>query len=178
MPARSYEFATVWRIAAPVDTTWAFLTAPEQRWHDWWPYLESIGVDRTGELYGSVARCVWRSPIGYRLRLTLELVDVDVGRQVSLAVTGDLDGTGVIGFAPDHCGSRLDVRWSVRTRRGWMNAAGPLLRPLFRYGHDVVMSHGERGLNRALGSPDSADRAPRKPRRPRDVPAPWSRRSR
>lgn len=167
MKDRRYEFSTVWRLDAPVEDTWDFLTAPEQRWRDWWRHLESIRVERAPHLVGSVAQCAWRSPLGYRLGFTVELTRMIPGRQVTLAVVGDLAGAGAIDVLPDHRGGRerrrslLHVRWHVRTCRRWMNVAGLVLEPLFRYGHDVVMRHGERGLNHALrpacqGEPESA----------------------
>lgn len=150
MRARRYAFASTWQVAAPVEDTWAFLTAPSQRWHDWWPHLDSIDVRRTPELVGSTAACRWRSPVGYALAFTLELTAAAPGELVELDVEGDLIGHSVVRFAAAPGGTRIDIDLTVRTTRPWMNMAGTVLRPLFQYGHDVVMHHGERGLNRVL----------------------------
>lgn len=53
-------------------------------------------------------------------------------------------------FASAPGGVRLDIELRVVTTRTWMNVAGPLLGPLFRYGHRAIMRRGERGLRRVL----------------------------
>lgn len=148
--ARQYEFVTGWRLDAPVTTCWAYLTAPDQSWREWWPALREIEVTRTPGLVGSTADCVWRSPIGHPLRFTLRLRSAVPNQQVQLASTGDLVGHGVIDFAGRSGGTDVTVTWSVDTARRWMLVAAPVLRPLFRWSHHVVMRQGRRGLNRAL----------------------------
>lgn len=150
MRGRAYQFSSVWRIRAPLESCWTFLTSPGQRWLDWWPRLRSIDVDRADGLVGSEARCVWRSPLGYRLRTDLRLVDVISEKRVELAVTGDVVGSAVVEFSPTADGTRVDVSWQVTTTPRWMNVAAPLLRPAFTWGHRVVMRAGERGLNAVL----------------------------
>jgi hypothetical protein len=68
---------------------------------------------------------------------------------------GDVTGYAVVSFAelPDGCTTRIDVTWSVVTRRGWMNVLAPVLRPLFWCGHWAVMRSGESGLSQALLAP-------------------------
>ena len=41
--------------------------------------------------------------------------------------------------------------WRVSTTKPWMNALGPVARPVFEYNHDVVMRWGGEGLARRLG---------------------------
>lgn len=135
-----------------MEPCWGFLTSPGQRWLDWWPRLHSIAVDRANGLVGSSARCVWRSPFGYRLRMDLQLVDVIPEKQVDLSVRGDVDGTAVVQFTRAGSDTRIDVEWRVATTLPWMNLAAPVLRPVFTWGHRVVMRGGEEGLNRILAT--------------------------
>lgn len=151
MRERRYALGSTWRVAAPLERTWAFLTDPGQRWSDWWPSLESIEVRRTPALTGSTAACRWRSPIGYALTFSLTLTGVDPERRVVLDIDGDLSGRSEVRFGPEGTGSRLDIDLHVRTTRPWMNVAGVMLHPVFRLGHGVVMRRGERGLGRVLG---------------------------
>lgn len=151
-------FASRWWVAAPLDETWTFLTSPGQRWVDWWPGLVTADVRRTADLVGSTAACTWRSPAGYRLTFALTLTGIEPGRRVVLAADGDLTGTSTVAFAAEPGGTRLDIELRVVTTRGWMNAAGPLLGPLFRYGHRAVMRRGERGLRRVLTGADRSGR--------------------
>jgi uncharacterized protein YndB with AHSA1/START domain len=152
---RSYSFTSVWRVRAPLDVCWSFLTSPDQRWLNWWRWLDTIEVHRTSGLVGSAAHCVWKSPFGFRLRMDLRLRDVDPGRRVDLTVDGDVKGGAVVRFSGDDAGTRIRVAWQVNTERAWMNATAPLLRPVYTWGHRVVMGAGERGLNAVLA--DDAD---------------------
>lgn len=150
MLARRYVLRSDWYVAAPVDKTWSFLTAPDQSWSDWWPHLDDICVDRTEQMIGSVATCRWRSPLGYVLALRITLVDMTPQRALTLAVDGDLVGSGLIGFATAPGGSRIEIELELRSNRRWMRVAEAVTHPLFRWGHDAVMRRGECGLNAVL----------------------------
>jgi hypothetical protein len=94
-----------------------------------------------------------RSPFGYVLRMRLRLTDVQPGVRIAAASTGDLDGTGSIEVSRSTTdGSRLTIRWEVRTRRPWMNVTARVLRPAFVAAHDRVMRTGEKALLTALAS--------------------------
>src|SRR5690625_4968235 len=151
MRAATYTFTSVWRISACRERTWTFLESPDQQWADWWPPLRSIHLHRTDQLLGSTASCRWRSLWGYVLGVDLEVVRVERGHRVDLAADGDLTGTGVVRFADGSDGTtEVTTQWSVTTTPRWMQISSPVLWPMFRIGHYVVMRRGERGLERAL----------------------------
>lgn len=169
---QEYDFTSVWRISAPVRQCWDFLTLPDQTWTAWWPSLRHIDVQRADRpkepkasgildeqdtIVGTTAACTWRSPVGHQLRFVLTLTDVEPSRRIVLSSEGDLDGTAVVNFAPNGTGSELTVTWKIRTTRRWMNVTAPVLRPVFRWGHHVVMRRGERGLNRVLTDGDGSN---------------------
>jgi uncharacterized protein YndB with AHSA1/START domain len=151
MARDDYDFTSVWTIAASRGDTWAFLEAPDQRWADWWPGLRSVDLDRTDGLLGSTARCRWRSPWGYRVGVDLRVESIDPARRVDLVADGDLVGRGRVIFDDlADGGTRVTTHWHVATTPGWMRLLAPVLRPVFSFGHHVVMRRGERGLDRAL----------------------------
>ncbi|NEE01784.1 hypothetical protein [Phytoactinopolyspora halotolerans] len=151
MRSRAFRLRTRWLIDDERQRCWEFLTAPGQRWRDWWPRLQEIHVDRADDLVGSEARCVWRSPIGYRVRTDLKLVDVVAEKRVELSVRGDVTGGAVVEFAAGSSGGTLiDVALELTPAARWMRLTTPVLRPLFMFGHRVVMRGGERGMNAVL----------------------------
>ena len=152
MRPQRYAFQSGWHLDAPVQLCWDFLTAPGQQWRTWWPQLRSIDVRPAAGLVGSSAACRWGSPIGYALSFELTVTGAEAGRHVELASAGDLTGEGRAVFEPDGRGTRLDVTWQVATSKRWMNVVAPVLAPVFRWGHDVAMRGGERGLNHALAN--------------------------
>jgi hypothetical protein len=81
----------------------------------------------------------------------VSLTLTDVGpRRIAATGSGDLAGTGTVEVRSDAASTALVIRWDVVTRRRWMNATAPVLRPAFAFAHALVMRAGERGLRRAL----------------------------
>ncbi|WP_106813829.1 SRPBCC family protein [Microbacterium timonense] len=164
--AAAYSFVSRWRIPQPPEQVWAelerTLTGPSAATIPWWPEL-SIPMPPRRLAPGERMVLAVRSPLGYRLRVRLELTSVDAGRALAAASEGDLRGTGEVvigGPAPeDRTGDPAGAgwclvafRWDVQTRRPWMNATAWLLRPLFERAHARVMRRGERGLQALWGS--------------------------
>lgn len=100
-------------------------------------------VQGSGE--GDRAWLMVRSPLGYRLRFTIDLVSAEAPYAAELAVDGDLRGVGSLRARRDGDGAELKILWCVVTRRRLVRA----LRPLASWAHAVVMAAGQWGLRRA-----------------------------
>ncbi|WP_019179242.1 hypothetical protein [Microbacterium yannicii] len=176
MPAE-YSFVSRWRVPASADRTWEELerrlrpssqAGGEQA--PWWP---GLAVDMAPRRLAAGERLVLtvRSPLGYRLRLLLELTLVEPGRRLAARSDGDLRGGGAVtieaagveagpmrpeapGDAPaapgGGVGTVVEFQWDVETRRAWMNATAPVLRAVFERAHAHVMRRGEAGLRAAV----------------------------
>ncbi len=106
-----------------------------------------------------------RSPLGYALRMRLELSEVDPGRTIAATSDGDLRGRGSVTVDADGAeASVVTFHWDVETRRRWMNLTAGLLRPAFEAAHAHVMARGERGLRAALAEGRSEARNAGNPR--------------
>lgn len=148
MPERPYRFVSHWRIAAPRQAV-ADILLHDEAWAQWWPGLESVESldDKIGA--GARVRCSWRSASGYRLRVVITIVDYRPGQLIAFISEGDLAGDGDFIFSsPQADTTAITIHWNVRTTKPWMNAFGPLLKPLFIANHDKLMAAGEQGLNR------------------------------
>lgn len=154
---QAYEFVSRWEIPAPRETCWDQLSDPGT-WSTWWPHLTS-SVVRRGDADGVGTRgaLTYRSPLGYRLRIGIEVVATIPPRDVTFAVVGDLRGRAraeLEEIVRDGAAwTRVTTYWPVRTTRGWMNAVGPALRPAFAWAHTRVMADGERGFSRHVAPP-------------------------
>lgn len=163
MPAE-YSFVSRWHLPAPAHRTWEELErrlrpAARPRADDtvWWP---GVTVDMAPRRLVAGERLVLtvRSPLGYRLRLLLELTAVEPGRHLAACSEGDLSGRGSVTI--EGAGAEASVaefRWDVSTRRAWMNATAWLLRPAFERAHAAVMRRGETGLRAALAASGGSD---------------------
>jgi hypothetical protein len=164
MPA-AYSFVTRWHITVPVDRAWTeierMISIRAQSEHSirrlhpgaertWWPGL-TLPMPARRLAAGERMVLAVRSPLGYRLRMLLEISDVDPGRSIEAISRGDLRGTGRVSVAADGAGaSVVTFRWNVETDRVWMNTTAWLLRPVFERAHAHVMRRGERGLREVI----------------------------
>jgi hypothetical protein len=147
-----YRFLTTWLLETSCAAAWDVLQDP-LGWPEWWR-----GVVRARELeggddgrVGSRYRVAWRSRIPYVLEFDFTVRGLEQGRRMEGDATGDLQGTGCWRLFEDGGVTAVVYDWDVASTKRWMNALGPLARPVFEHNHDVVMRWGGEGLARRLG---------------------------
>ena len=135
----AFHLETTWWVAAERRRVWDVLSDVSS-WQGWWP---GIACSRQS---GEHAQLVVRSPLGYRLRFTVDLLESDPPDEARFDVADDLRGTGHFTGMPDSGGTRVRIMWCVVTRRRLVG----LLRPVARWAHAAVMRAGEQGLRTAV----------------------------
>jgi hypothetical protein len=75
---------------------------------------------------------------------------VDEPRRMAGRSTGDLEGVGVWRLLEEDGFVAVVYEWDVTTTKAWMNAFGPLLRPVFRWSHNRLMAGGGEALSRRV----------------------------
>jgi hypothetical protein len=100
---------------------------------------------------GSRYRVAWRSRIPYVLEFDFTVRGLAKPRWMEGDASGDLEGTGSWRLFEDGGVTAVVYDWEVASTKRWMNALGPVARPIFEYNHDVVMRWGGEGLARRLG---------------------------
>jgi hypothetical protein len=145
---------TTWLIGAPREHVFQAIW-DSQRWPSWWRGVESVVELEPGDDdgVGSLGRYVWRSRLPYRLTFDVRVTSVQRPRVMEGLSTGELAGTGRWRLFEEDGVTAVVYDWDVRTTARWMNAFGPLVRPVFAWNHDVVMRWGGEGLSRLLGAP-------------------------
>lgn len=147
-----YEFLTTWLLRAPRTTVWETLQ-DTSAWPAWWRGVESVeeldGGD--GQRVGSRYRVSWRSFVPYSIAFDFEIDQVELPVLMSGRAIGDLDGTGAWRLYEQDGVTAVTYDWRVQTTKPWMNAVGPLARPIFEWNHDWVMARGGEGLAARLG---------------------------
>lgn len=159
-----YHFVTNWHITAPIERVWQALNAPED-YGRWWPSFVAY-EDLTPGTKGVGARAVRtvRGRLPYALYYTTTITQSDAPRELAYDATGDLQGHGRFVLTPAGEATEVAFYWDVQTTRPVMNLLAPLLRPLFAWNHNIVMSQGERGLNDWLARQAQAQAAQGEPR--------------
>lgn len=148
-----FHFDERWIVDAGIESVWAVLERVDQ-WPEWWPGLtaaERVGVghDEAADISvtpGSRARLLVRAPIGWSLRFSIEVDEVDAPHLIRFQSDGDLRGEGLWTLTASEGVTAIDAMWCVATTRTIIRA----MRPLSGLMHGAVMSAGERGLRRRL----------------------------
>ncbi len=149
-----YEFATIWRVDAPIDRVYALIDNPTD-WPRWWPsVLETRELAPTGENgVGDRYAAKMRGRLPYPLQFQAKVTRRDAPHALELSATGELEGTGTWALHEENGRAIVRYDWRVRTTAWWMNAVArlPLVDPIFRYNHHSVMRRGLVGVRRELG---------------------------
>ncbi len=146
-----YTFITRWQIKAPLKDVWGAIYAAEQ-WPQWWHGVVAVDEIRAGNSrgIGGVKKYTWKSALPYKLSFYMELTDRVDHRSLMGRAYGELEGHGTWDFEENDGITKITYYWDVVTNKKWMNLFSFLLKPLFRYNHDVIMKRGARGLARLL----------------------------
>lgn len=142
-----------WRLETTRERLWELLINPVN-WPDWWPYLASVSnlADGDRDGIGSRHAFLWRSGLGYLLRIVMTTRRAERWRELEAAASGDLRGIGLWLIEEASPGAvSLTYRWDVELSKPWMRLWVPLLRPIFAWRHFAVMACGARGMAHQLG---------------------------
>ncbi|PWD50174.1 hypothetical protein C8046_05325 [Serinibacter arcticus] len=145
-----HELRSTWDLPVDAARAWDVL-AVASRWEQWWPQVTSQ-VLRPGDAHGVGTRghLVFRAPLGYRLRLGLEVTSADPPRHVVMRSVGDLVGSAVADLTEHDGGTRVVIDWRVRLTRPELVLLGRAVPVLAERSHARVMDDGERGLRAFL----------------------------
>jgi hypothetical protein len=147
-----YEFVTIWRFGAEAGSVWEAIKDSES-WPEWWRGVLKVEKISDGDAsgVGAVHRSCWRSVLPYTIRFDSEVVRIDESRSIEIRAFGELEGFGLWTLeAVSACVTSVRYDWRVVANKTWMRAAAPLLKPFFRWNHDVIMAWGGAGLARKL----------------------------
>jgi uncharacterized protein YndB with AHSA1/START domain len=152
MPQHHYTFVTTWKIPAPLSEVWAQL-ADVEGWPAWWKGVKNVEVitlapENAG--IGTKVKSQWKSWLPYTISFSIEVIDLDPGKKLSVAARGDLNGVGTWELHEKAGTTTATYTWSVSTAKPWMNLVAPIAKPLFAHAHHTIMRWGERGLSAML----------------------------
>ncbi|MDX6678012.1 MAG: hypothetical protein QOE31_2064 [Solirubrobacteraceae bacterium] len=151
----AYSFLTTWCVAAPLERVWEVLSDAE-RYPEWWKGVRKVTVLEPGgdggRGVGTLYRMQWRSKLPYSLEFDSRVTRLEPPHLLMGQASGELEGVGVWRLYEGAAGTAAIYSWDVSTTRAWMNAVGPLARPVFAWNHDYVMRQGAHGLAERLGA--------------------------
>jgi hypothetical protein len=142
-----YSFVTTWRVTAPIGKVWDALQCISV----WWPGMATPrhlnpGQDGVGARYERVTR----GKLPYNLRYVITVTRYEPPHVCTYDSEGDLVGKGSYVLTTAGDATEVVFTWDVTTTGRAMNLLAPLLKPLFAWNHNWVMTEGLKGLERYL----------------------------
>lgn len=147
----SYSFITTWKIKAPLWQVWDVLYNQEE-WPGWWKGVKKVEPLQNGDSnnIGKKMRYSWKSFLPYTLSFEMTSIKIVPQKYMEGQASGELEGVGRWYFAEEKGITTVQYTWDVNTTKKWMNTLAPVLKPAFKWNHDVVMRWGAEGLAKKL----------------------------
>jgi len=141
--AAEYRFLDRWQVPYPVERV--FDTVGEPRaYPEWWAdvFLAADGDGGPPEP-GKRISVLARGYLPYRLRFTMECVEVERATRIRSVLTGDFEGTGEWRLREDGGVTLCELDWRPVVAKPLVRRLTPVLRPLFRSNHAWTMRRGQ-----------------------------------
>lgn len=150
---QKYSFVTNWQIKAPIEKVWDAIYESTE-WPQWWKGVLDVQVLEKGLANGvnGVRRYTWKSALPYKLAFDMRLTEREDLKRMHGVAFGELEGQGTWLFEQKGDTCHIQYNWDVFTNKAWMNYLSFLLKPAFKYNHNVVMRWGAEGLAKKLGA--------------------------
>ena len=153
MKKNAYSFVTRWQIEAPVAEVWNAIYESTE-WPQWWRGVQSVRVIRENDAKGINGKreYSWKSALPYTLSFQMTLVEKIDNKLLCGVAFGELEGDGTWHFEQENGITKIQYNWNILTNKAWMNYFSFLLKPLFKYNHNVVMRWGAECLAKKLNA--------------------------
>ena len=150
---QQYSFITKWQIKAPVQSVWDAIFYSKE-WPNWWKGVVAVKELEPNDAAGlnGISEYTWKSALPYTLSFNMKLLERDELKRLYGEAFGELEGNGTWLFEEKDGISYVQYNWNVYTNKAWMNYLSFVLKPAFRYNHDVVMRWGAEGLAKKLNA--------------------------
>jgi uncharacterized protein YndB with AHSA1/START domain len=143
--AREYIFIDEWDVDAPQEQVFHAL-ADSRTYPQWWtPTYIEVTADGPPAV-GVSARHRFKGKLPYTLTTTSTIVRMDPPREIEAHVDGDLRGRGIWTLTPTDGKVHVRFDWRVFADRSFLRVLTPILRPLFRWNHNVAIQQAMAGL--------------------------------
>ncbi len=132
---------------------WSILQRHE-RYETWWSWMRELEVDGNPLEPGCVISFAVVAPIPFKMRLRLEVVESDTPNRLTVAVRGDLAGTGSLILDEGAEGCNTVVEWDVEINQPAMRRTSYVARPVLKWAHDRAIASGVAGFRRQIDRGD------------------------
>jgi uncharacterized protein YndB with AHSA1/START domain len=143
--AGEYVFIDEWDVDAPKEHVFEAL-ADARTYPQWWtPTYKEVSSDGPPEV-GRESRQRFGGKLPYTLTTTSRVVRLERSDELEVDVVGDLRGRGVWTLSDRDGKVHVRFDWRVFADRPLLRSLTPVLRPVFRWNHNVAIRDAMRGL--------------------------------
>ncbi len=143
--ASEYIFIDEWDVDAPQEQIFEAL-ADSRTYPQWWtPTYIEVQADGPPAV-GVSARHKFKAKLPYTLTTTSTIVRLEPPHEVEAQVDGDLRGRGIWTLTAIEGKVHVRFDWRVFADRPLLRILTPVLRPLFRWNHNVAIKSAMAGL--------------------------------
>jgi Polyketide cyclase / dehydrase and lipid transport len=143
--AGEYVFLDEWDVNAPQEAVFAAL-ADARTYPTWWePIYQEVQADGPPAV-GCASRQKFKAKLPYTLSVVSTIVRLEAPREVEVEVDGDLRGRGLWTLSAANGKVHVRFDWLVHADRALLRILTPVLRPLFRWNHNVAIKQAMVGL--------------------------------
>jgi uncharacterized protein YndB with AHSA1/START domain len=150
--AAEYRFLDRWLVPHEIERVFAAVGEP-LAYPEWWSdvFLAATG-DGGPPVPGNRTSVVARGFLPYRLRFTLECLEVERPTRILSRLTGDFEGTGEWRLLEENKSTIAELDWRPVVAKAGVRQLTPVLRPLFRANHDWTMRRGQQRILERLAA--------------------------
>ena len=148
--AAAYHFLDQWVVPCPIERVYAAVGEPVA-YPRWWPdaFVEATG-DSGPPAVGNKVAVVSRGFLPYKLRFTLETIEVDPPTRIKTVLRGDFEGSGEWHLREENGNTIAELDWRPIVNKAGVKQLTPVLRPLFRANHNWAMKRGQERILKYL----------------------------
>jgi len=148
-----YSFVTNWELKASLEDVWNTIYNSLE-WPEWWKGVHSVVEIQPNDESGvnGIRTYTWKSALPYKLIFSMQLTEKEPLKRLKGVAFGELEGTGEWFFTEHNGIVHVQYNWNIITTKKWMNTFAFLLKPVFKFNHNVVMHWGGEGLAKKLGT--------------------------
>jgi uncharacterized protein YndB with AHSA1/START domain len=143
--AAEYLFVDEWDVDAPQERVFDCL-ADARTYPEWWtPVYRAVEADGPPAV-GRASRQRFKAKLPYTLSTVSTIVRLERPHEFEVEVHGDLRGRGVWTLSPRDGKVHVRFDWHVFADRALLRVLTPVLRPVFRWNHNVAIEAAMKGL--------------------------------
>ena len=148
-----YSFVTNWELKASLEDVWETIYNSLE-WPEWWKGVQSVVEIQPNDESGvnGIRTYTWKSALPYKLIFSMQLTEKEPLKRLKGVAFGELEGTGEWLFSEHNGIVHVQYNWNIITTKKWMNTFAFLLKPIFKFNHNIVMHWGGEGLAEKLGT--------------------------